>query len=166
MLTIMSIKTTTLTGAAGEHYVMYRLLRMGFVAGLSPRGAPNSDIIVTSVDGKTTVVLQVKTRNELGSDGGWHMKEKHECLNSKNLFYCFVDFQDAPVVYVVPSSVVADVLCKAHKKWLSTPGKNGAKRNDTDMRRLLPDYKNLNLQSYPGGWLEKYRENWEILNLV
>lgn len=161
----MSIKTTTLTGAAGEHYVMYRLLRMGYVAGLSPQGAPNSDIIVTSVDGERTAVLQVKTRNELGSDGGWHMKRKHEDLISKNLFYCFVDFRDKPVVYIIPSKVVAEVLGEAHKTWLRTPGKNGRKHNDTEMRRLLPNYKNLNLNNYSNGWLEKYKENWKILNL-
>ena len=168
----MSIETTTLTGAAGESYVMYKLLRMGYVAGLSPTGAPNSDIIVTSVDGKRTAVIQVKTRNELGSDGGWHMKEKHEKLISENLFYCFVDLQDNPVVYVLPSKVVAAVLKEAHNIWLNTPGKNGQKHKETLMRRLLPDYrktlksKDQILENYSNGWLEKYKENWKILNLV
>ena len=167
----MSIKTTTLTGAAGESYVMYKLLRMGYVAGLSPAGAPNSDIIVTSVDGKRTAVIQVKTRNELGSDGGWHMKEKHEKLISKNLFYCFVDLQDNPVVYVLPSGVVARVLKEAHRIWLSTPGRNGRKHKETEMRRLIPDYtqtlnsKNIFLENHSRGWLDKYKENWKILNL-
>ncbi|KKU11763.1 MAG: hypothetical protein UX17_C0068G0007 [Parcubacteria group bacterium GW2011_GWC2_45_7] len=164
----MSIKTTTLTGAAGESYVMYKLLRMGYVAGLLPRGAPNSDVIVTSVDGKRTAVIQVKTRNELGSDGGWHMKKKHEELISANLFYCFVDFQEIPIVYVIPSKIVAALLKESHQVWLNTPGRNGLRHQDTEMRRLLPFYKNLKsvfLDDYLDGWLEKYKENWKILNL-
>lgn len=168
----MSIKKTTLTGAAGEYYIMYRLLRMGYVAGLSPRGAPNSDIIVTSVDGKRTAVIQVKTRNEIGRDGGWYMKKKHEELKSDNLFYCFVDFQDSPIVYVMPSKIVATALKRCHGVWKDTPGKNGVRHKETDMRRLLPDYRRTIksnhevLNDYTVGWLDKYKENWDILNLT
>jgi hypothetical protein len=34
----------------------------------------------------------VKTRRDIGSDGGWHMKAKDENIRSDQLFYCFVDF--------------------------------------------------------------------------
>jgi hypothetical protein len=32
-----------ITAAAGEHFVMYRLLRKGFIAALAPERAPNID---------------------------------------------------------------------------------------------------------------------------
>jgi hypothetical protein len=39
------------TGVAGEHYVMYRLLRRGLIAAVAPTGVPNADIIVRDVSG-------------------------------------------------------------------------------------------------------------------
>ena len=41
------VSATTLTGAAGEHFVMSELLRRGFIAALAPAGVPNCDIVVT-----------------------------------------------------------------------------------------------------------------------
>ncbi len=164
---------TTLTGAAGELFVMYRLCRMGYIAALAPKGVPNADLIVTDVEGNLTAVIQVKTRNNKGSDGGWSMKEKHEHLISKNLYYCFVDLNDdvggSPTVYIIPSGIVADAVTKAHKIWLATPGKGGRAHKKTDMRRLLLDYKktlrvdNEFTEKRGAGWLEQFKENWKII---
>lgn len=100
------------------------------------------------------------------------MKAKHEQLRGDRLFYCFVDFlsshETRPLVYVVPSAVVADVIMAAHRKWLSRPGRKGQPHKDGPMRRLLPDY----VQTYgpidnpyPDGWLEPYRDAWHLLQL-
>jgi len=164
--------TTTILGAAGEHYVMFELLRRGYIAGLAPYGVPNADIIVTDVDGTRACSIQVKTRRELGTDGGWHMSAKHERIRGERLFYCFVDFRsqltDQPSVYVMPSAVVADVLSLVHRTWLSAPGKNGRVRQDSAVRRLTPDYSHVfrdQENPYPRGWLEKYRSAWNTLQL-
>lgn len=167
--------STSLTGASGEHYVMFRLLSMGYIAGLAPEGAPNADIIATDAKTKKSVAIQVKTRLKKGVDNGWHMKAKHENIKEDNLFYCFVDlpgnFNAAPNVYIIPSKVVADVLYKTHRIWLDTPGKNGRAHKQTDMRRLLPDYSKTmkvnhpTVKKYSSGWLDKYKENWGLLNL-
>lgn len=164
---------TTLTGAAGEYFVMYRLLRMGYIAALAPKNVPHADIIVTDVEGQMSAVIQVKTRSNKGADGGWSMGEKHEHLKSKKLFYCFVDLKTDdlnPVVYIVPSWIVADVVAMHHKIWLSTPGKGGRAHKDGDMRRFVPDYKktlgidNDFTSKHASGWLDVYKENWKILN--
>jgi hypothetical protein len=81
---------STILGAAGEHYVMCQLLRRNMIAALAPAGVPNSDIVVTDKLGDRLCAVQVKVRRDLGSDGGWHMGQKHETLISPNLFYCFV----------------------------------------------------------------------------
>ncbi len=169
---VMIKHQTTLTGAAGEHYVMYRLLRMGYIAALAPKGVPNADLIVTNVEGELTAVIQVKTMGKQKSNGGWQMKLKHENLKSKHLFYCFVDdAATAPVVYIIPSKIVAEVIATAHKIWFSTIGKNGRAHKENDIRWLLPDYRktlrgdNEFLKIYIEGWLDQYKENWEILNL-
>jgi hypothetical protein len=36
-----------LTGVAGEHYVLFELLRKGYIAALAPTGVPDADIVVT-----------------------------------------------------------------------------------------------------------------------
>jgi hypothetical protein len=113
---------------------------------------------VNPLDGGTPIFIQVKSR-QFGSDGGWHMRAKHEAVIEDNLFYCFVDFEPRdPVVYVVPSAVVAEAISKDHKIWLEKPGRNGVAHNDHDMRRLRPD-----MFSMPKDWIEAYRENWQPL---
>ena len=71
-------------------------------------------------------------------------------ISSPNLFYAFVDFGESftaqAVCYVVPSAVVADVLSKAHKAWLSATGKKGQQRRDTDFRRFLPDWSKYGIE--------------------
>lgn len=166
---------STLTGAAGEYFVLCQLLRRGWIAALAPKGVPNADIIVTDVEGNRQCAIQVKTRRDIGSDKGWHMKKKHEEIISQTLFYCFVDMgkgeSDNPVTFIIPSAVVASILKDSHQLWLDTPGKDGNRHNDTDMRRLLPDYARRRqlqptlLQKFGPGWMEKYRENWNILRL-
>lgn len=60
---------------------------------------------------------------------------------------------------------------ESHKLWLDTPGKNGKAHNDNKMRRLLPDYlrgRELEgevVQRIGAGWMEQYREKWELLHL-
>ncbi len=166
---------TPFTGPAGEYYVLYRLLQKEYIAGLAPENAPNSDIIATNLLGTKAAAIQVKTRRPLGSDKGWHMKEKHETFSGGRMFYCFVDLKtgntESPDVYIIPSSVVARVLKECNRLWLKQPGKKGKKHNPTKMRRLLPDYsKTLKLtdkekQRYGKGWIDKYKENWDILDL-
>ena len=161
------VSATTLTGAAGEHFVMSQLLRRGFIAALAPVGVPNCDIVVTDDIGDRLCAVQVKARNNVGTDGGWHMGKKHEALTAPSLFYCFVDFGDgvemSPFTYVVPAAIVATTLAECHQAWLNQPGKKGQQRKDGDMRRLLPAYDHLELNRYKQGWLEQYREAWDLL---
>ena len=162
------VSPSTVLGAAGEHYVMCKLLRRGLIAALAPVGVPNCDIIVTDDIGDRIFAIQVKTRVDKGSDGGWHMGKKHERIVSATLFYVFVDFgkslNDPPVCHLVPSAVVADVIGRSHKSWLAAPGKRGQQRKDSAVRRFLPDYDRMGIEIGCGhGWLDRYRENWDAL---
>jgi hypothetical protein len=159
---------STIFGAAGEHYVMCQLLRQNMIAALAPPGVPNADIVVTDKLGSRLCAVQVKVRRERGSDGGWHMGQKHETIISPNLFYCFVDFglgiADQPKCWIVPSNVVAKIVAASHKSWLGTPGRGGRTRNDSKMRRFLPNYDKLGLgDDYKMGWLDQYRDKWDSL---
>jgi hypothetical protein len=161
------VSATSLTGAAGEHFVMSELLRRGMIAALAPAGVPNCDIVVTDDIGDRLCAVQVKTRLGKGADRGWHMRKKHEELMSPSLFYCFVDFgaggNEPPFTYVVPASIVATCLAENHQAWLDKPGAKGQAHNDNDMRRFLPNYSHLGMGKYEDDWLEPYREAWHLL---
>lgn len=149
---------TTLTGAAGEHLVLSRLLQRSILAAQAPEGVRKVDILINFLDGGEPKLIQVKAR-QYGSDGGWHMGLKHETMTDQNLFYCFVDFQpDNSTVHVIPSKVVAKALKKDHQIWLDTPGKNGKAHNPTDLRRLRPK-----MDGQKPGWMDEYLENWDLL---
>jgi len=161
---------TTLLGAAGEHYVMAQLLRRNYIAALAPAGVPNADIVVTDLDGQRLSAVQVKSKRAIGSDGGWHMSAKHEKIISDHLFYCFVNFgkqeTDVPQSFIIPSTVVAETLRRSHVQWLANPGQKGQPHKEHDMRRLMPDYARVFTSGenpYPEGWMDKYRDAWELL---
>ncbi len=149
---------TSLTGAAGEHLVLSRLLSRGVLAAQAPRGARKADILVNFLDGGTPALIQVKSRQS-GGDGGWHMAEKHETQVDEDLFFCFVDFEPAyPTVHVLPAPFVAETLKRDHEIWLDTPGRKGQAHNPTNMRRLRP-----NMNGKEPGWLDEYLENWNLI---
>jgi hypothetical protein len=152
---------TQLTGAAGEHLVLSRLLSRGFLAAQAPRGSRKADVLVNFLDGGSPCLIQVKSR-QFGADGGWHMSEKQESITDADLFYCFVDFEpESPTVHVIPAAVVAKTIKEDHEIWLATPGKKGQKHNDTKMRRIKPSS-----LSYEAGWLDVYYEAWSQIGEV
>ena len=147
---------TTLTGAAGEHLVLSRLLQRGVMAAPAPRGTSKVDILVNFLDDRQPVLLQVKAR-QYGSDGGWHMSEKHETIVDKDIFYCFVNFEpEHPIVHVVPAAVVAEAVRVDHQTWLDTPGRNGQPHRPNKMRRIRPGQLVL-----PSNWMDRYLEAWD-----
>lgn len=162
---------STIKGAAGEHYVMYQLLRRELIAALAPAGVPNCDIIVSDQVGDRLFAVQVKVRTDDGIPDAWHMGKKHEAISSPNLFYAFVDFaesvKDQPSCWIMPSGVVAKVLAKSHSAWLAVPGAKGQAHNDNPLRRLRKCYKNWHLgPEYELGWMNQYYENWQVLEVA
>ncbi len=148
---------------AGENYVLYRLYLMGLVGGQAPRGMPETDLLVMDRDGNALATVQVKARLEKPRDGGWHMQKKHEQIVTPRLFYVFVGFEtEPPLSYVIPSAIVADAVRDVHLAWLRAPGKNGKQHNDSSFRRLVGS-PGLDIPEFPDGWIEKYRDGWEML---
>lgn len=149
---------TQLTGAAGEHLVLSRLLSRGLLAAQAPRGVRMADILVNFLDGGNPCLIQVKSRQQ-GSELGWHMSEKHEDQREPDLFYCFVDFKPlSQIVYVLPSATVADTIKIDHEIWLKTPGRNGQAHNPTPFRRLRQGSNGKSAD-----WLEEFKERWDLI---
>jgi hypothetical protein len=167
----LGVKQSTLVAAAGEYYVLARLSLLGKIAAQAPRGVPNADIVVSTPDGERLCAVQVKARQGVGGDGGWHMSKKHEAIVGSKLFYAFVDFGDMqnpmPQTYILPSNIVAHVVRAMHAAWLATPGQKGQQRNDSDFRRFMPDFSincGESAKPYDKGWLDEYKEAWRLLN--
>jgi hypothetical protein len=148
---------SSLVGAAGEHYVMSQLLLRGCLAALTPRGAPEADILVGTADGSVLAEIQVKTRSGRGGKG-WRMSEKNEQIVRDRLFYCFVDFGRDPEwpVYVMPSGLIAKYLTDVHAAYLATPGKHGQQRKDWPGRFISPHLPQP-------GWMDEYRARWDLI---
>jgi hypothetical protein len=143
------------------------MMSRNYIAALAPQGVPNADIVITDIQASRLFAV-VKSRRDIGSDKGWHIKAKHEKIRSDFIFYCFVDFgsglNSMPITYVVPSMIVADAITESHKTWLKTPGKKNQPHKDSVMRRFRPDYTSTfgpDHKKYGPGWLTKYREAWE-----
>ena len=159
----MTGKDKQLTGAAGEHLVLSRLLTRELLASQAPRGTRKADILVNPLDGGRPVLIQVKTRSARVGKMSWLMSSKNELMSEDDLFYCLVNLEAInPSVYVVPSKLVSKVITQVHAEWLSTPGKNGKKHQDSDTRQLKNDY-GPNFKSVKPGWMDQYLEAWDLL---
>ena len=167
-------QSRSVTGAAGEYYVMSRLLLMGITACLAPVGAAGVDIVVTNPSGTSLAALQIKSK--IGRPNGpWRLGPKAEKLISDGLFYCFVGFDSTGAhakvteLLVVPSVIVADHVRLLHADWLRTPGRGGKPHNESTVRLFDPKPRPVALEGnlYGPGWTERFSENWDpILELV
>ena len=112
---------SSLTGTAGEHFVVYQLSCLGLVATLPRAGTKGVDILVTNTQGSKSLTIQVKTtdyavrkrgKKKVPTELQFPLGRKSAKLNNANLFFAFFDLRsleklnEQPDVYVVPSKVV------------------------------------------------------------
>ena len=145
--------STTLSGIAGEYLVAAELSRRGYVASLTLRNTRGIDILVSNADATRSVGVQVKTRQDRGTE--WVLTKKaEEDSGAKNLCYVFVSLNNGaePSFHVVPRAVVARFVKTSHQRWLRTPGRRGRLHVDNPMRKFA-DPEN------------KYRGAWRLLGL-
>jgi hypothetical protein len=121
----MPERATSLTAAAGEHFVAYRLSALGYPVALTRGGSPTIDLMVGDLSGRSAISVQVKTSNWASrpkkrkpenSHSEWDVGRKALALRGESIFYAFVDLKwdwskpSTPDVFIVPSTVVADFL--------------------------------------------------------
>jgi hypothetical protein len=167
-------------GRVGEHYVLYRLIRerKDVNAAIAAINTDTVDIYAADRAGKPFAV-QVKTK---ANSRCWRLRQVHEQIEDSGLFYAFVDLgtdfgteqpkNDLPKikepleVFIVPSEVVARAVRVSHEAWLNTPKKNGEPKADTELRDICytyPPERFGEVEGFPAGWMERYRDNWGIL---
>ena len=153
-------------GDKGELWALNFLQNRGLCVSLTPRNTRDIDIVASDNSNRRIFDLQVKSRDRYRN---WTMSRKHEGVVDPLLFYCFLkfDFEDTarePLCWIVPSSIVADVLRESHQAYLA---QNPKTRRDTAKRNFRDDYSNRGLvEKYGPTWLNRYRDAWDQLPLV
>jgi hypothetical protein len=108
-----------LIGAAGEHYVAFRLIARGYAVGLAPRGASAIDLLVANSGTGKSITIQTKTgwKAMYGSavEPWWKWPTSRSRQQPREtFFYAFVDLKNDPSqmpdVFIVPSVEVAPPL--------------------------------------------------------
>ena len=129
--------TNVNTGNSGEYFVAGELERRGFTVAVPMSNVKDFDILAINRNTYEQFAIQVKTTGY--KQKKWTLAQKNETLVGDNIIYVFVSLNelDTPEYHIVPSKIVADTITKEHKKWLDTPGKNGIKHNDTNIRNFF-----------------------------
>lgn len=135
-----------LVADAGINYMEYRLNRMG-AAGWVGRRAK----------------VKVRTRMTGPCEGGWRARQADEETTAEVVVLLDINRIGQESVFILPGPVFAHVIRESHAAWLRTPGRKGLKHKDTTHRLLLNDYGNIHVAGAPPGWLEMYRDRWDLL---
>lgn len=125
------------TGNCGEYFVAAELERRGFSVAVPMSNTPIFDLLAIERENLSNqVALQVKTTSK--SKYEWTMSPKNEKKLGDNVFYVFVRLNELanPEYFIIPSDVVAKQIKEGHQRWLETPGRNGQKHNDSNMRKF------------------------------
>jgi hypothetical protein len=114
---------TGLTGAAGEYHVAAELSRRGWLATVTIKNAPGTDVLAQDLVTGQMVSIQVKTASP-GND--LQLSAKAEAATAeRNAWFVMVQLgalDVRPNFFVVPRNVVAACLFAEHTWWVRTPG--------------------------------------------
>lgn len=147
------IALTGLTGAAGEYFVAAELSLRGWLATVTIKNAPGTDVLAQKAGTGVTVAIQTKTASY-----GMNFQLNAKCETpsvTSNEWYVFVKLHEErtrPSFYIVPRNIVAAAVYAQHRAWLAEPGKNGQPHKDTPRRTLLPRL------------LAGYEDRWDLLD--
>lgn len=134
-------------GITGECLVCAELGKKGILGLLTPKNNPLFDVVATSLDGKRSVAIQVKTMSN-DNKQGWKLG-KDICVkqNNDNLFVVLVNIKEnANDFYVYEYDVLSERVAEVYNKYISTPKKDGTPRKDVDFRWF--DFKEFTSDDY------------------
>ncbi|MFI8712840.1 aspartate-ammonia lyase [Brevibacillus brevis] len=143
-------------GITGEYLVCAELGKRGILGLLTPKNNPLFDIVATSLDGKRSVAIQVKTMSN-DNNQGWKLG-KDICIkqNNENLFVVLVNMKKSENdFFIYQYDVLSERVKEVYNKYISTPKKDGSPRKDVDFRWF--DFKEFTPDDYAR------INNWGIL---
>ena len=155
-------KEKSTRGNASQFFVAGELCRRGYSAVVTLGNTPNTDILCSNLEGTRFVHIQVKTFMPGGRTCSVGVKAEKDF--GENFFWVLggipkpeskADF----VYYIIPSSVMAREISKAHRAWLDVPGKKGQEHNDNTIRTV-----NLPPHTAMTGWdVSEFQNRWDLI---
>ena len=152
-------------GNASQFFVAGELCRRGYAAVVTMGNTPNTDILVSNVEGTKFAHIQVKTYKPGNSTCSVGVKAETDY--GKNFFWVLVGLPEKEqevdsLFYVIPSKEMSRNITVNHRNWLASPGKNGQKHNDSSMRMVvIPPKVNK------AGWdISRYLNRWDLIESV
>jgi hypothetical protein len=146
-------RPTALTGAAGEYFVAAELSLRGWLATVTIKNAPGTDVLAQNLVSGAVVAIQTKT----ASHGNRHFQlgEKSEApATAQNQWYVFVMLNKErmrPRFFVVPRNVVAAAMYAEHREWLSRTARDGTPHRENPRRNMQLAY------------ITGYEDRWDLL---
>jgi hypothetical protein len=141
-----------LTGACGEYHVAAELSRRGWLATVTIKNSPGTDVLAQHLETGRVVMIQTKTASP-GSN--FRLKSSDERVaRNDNEWYALVGLRgvdERPDFYLLPRNHVALHLYVGHRHWLSEPGRGGRPRVDSSIRSIYR------------ADVVPYQERWELL---
>lgn len=149
---------TGLTGAAGEYHVAAELSRRDWLATVTIKNAPGTDVLAQRRDGRHVIAIQTKT----STGTGFRLGVKDEIpAGREHEWYVLVSLGallERPKFYVLPRHVLNALVYLEHREWLANSGRlHGFARVDT-VRKTNPQ------RSIRSSWISDYLERWDLLD--
>lgn len=147
------VAARNVTGAAGEYYVAAELSRRGWLATVTIKNSPDTDVLAQDPETEWLVAIQSKTKSP-----GMHFRlgvKNESPARRDGLWFVLVALRgedERPNFYVVPRDHLAAMVYLEHREWLSHPGRGGKTRNENDQRTLREHE------------VEGYLDQWALLN--
>ena len=143
---------TGLAGTAGEYHVVAELSKRGWLATITIKNAPGTDVLAQDVDTGALVAIQTKTSTASKNFVlGVRDETPTERTDSWYVLVRLHGLDQRPDFYVMPRNHVSAFLFVGHRNWLSKPGSRGQQRNDSNMRGIAQ------------AEIQPYRERWDWL---
>ena len=153
-------------GNASQFFVAGELCRRGYAAVVTMGNTPNTDVLVSNLEGTKFAHIQVKTYVP-GKNSSCHVGMKAEKSYGDQFFWVLSGIphpdQDTEFeFYVIPSKEMAKQIKREHSLWLATPGRKGEKHKDNPIRSVgIPPRKGW------AGWdISKYKGRWDLIERV
>jgi hypothetical protein len=150
----MAPSSRSVTGAAGEYHVAAQLSQRGWLATVTIKNAPRTDVLAQHVETGQVIAIQTKT-----SSGGnvFRLTEANEKPSQQeNEWFVFVQLQgpeNRPCFFVVPHNHVAAMTFTGYRNWLRIPARDGGGHKKSPIRGLHRSA------------LAGYEEKWDLLSL-
>ena len=138
-----------LIGAAGEYLVAAELSRRGWLATVTIKNAPGTDVLAQHSQTKRLVAIQAKTSS---GGGSWRLNIGEETPTAlDNEWVALVSLGGtvgAPRFWVMPRNHVAAYVWVAHRQWLMGVKADGTSRKDSAIRSIAA----ADISGYEGRW--------------